>query len=163
RLVRRLAGRPYAQVILPDGIGTLARRAFQALGPWLVGPLRQLSAAGVAGGFLRLHVSGARADALFELRHPQPVRSVFDALRPPPPPPPAGPPPRPQGPPRPAPRPPPRPRRRAPAGGSPPARGRHRRGTRPSMVDVGLQEPRQPVEVGLAVDVADDGDEGLGV
>jgi dihydroflavonol-4-reductase len=80
RLVRRLAGRPYAQVILPDGVGTVARRTFKALEPLLVGPLRQLSAAGVAGGFLRLHVSGARADALFGLRHPEPIRSVLDAL-----------------------------------------------------------------------------------
>jgi dihydroflavonol-4-reductase len=34
----------------------------------------------VAGGFLRLHVKGARADAAFGLVHPPPIRSIAEAL-----------------------------------------------------------------------------------
>lgn len=39
-----------------------------------------LSAAAVAGGFLRFHVRGDRADAVFGLRHPPPIQSIYQAL-----------------------------------------------------------------------------------
>jgi dihydroflavonol-4-reductase len=44
------------------------------------GRFPEVSAAAVAGGFLRLHVSGAAADAAFDLQHPPPIDSIFDAL-----------------------------------------------------------------------------------
>jgi dihydroflavonol-4-reductase len=80
RLVAALAGRPYRRVLLPDRCGGLLRRLAGALGPLAVGPLTEVSGAAVGGGFLRLHVSGARADARFGLRHPDPLVSIFLAL-----------------------------------------------------------------------------------
>ena len=39
-----------------------------------------VSRATVGGGFLRLRVSGARADRRFELTHPPLIRSIFETL-----------------------------------------------------------------------------------
>lgn len=39
-----------------------------------------LSAATVAGGFLRFHVKGERGDAAFGLSHPPPIQSIYQAL-----------------------------------------------------------------------------------
>ena len=79
-LVARVAGWPLGMVPVPD----LLRGPMTALGGLADrlgrGRLDILSAASVAGGFLRLHVSGARADAAFGLVHPPPLRSVFEAL-----------------------------------------------------------------------------------
>jgi dihydroflavonol-4-reductase len=80
RLVVRLAGRPYLQVILPDRLGPALRGVASALEPVLIGPLGELSAAGIAGGFLRLHVRGTRADERFGLVHPDPIVSIHDAI-----------------------------------------------------------------------------------
>jgi len=38
------------------------------------------SGAAVAGGFLKLHVRGDRADRLFGLTHPEPIESIRQAL-----------------------------------------------------------------------------------
>lgn len=76
RLVRRVAGRP--RWIVPIGDG--AERPLRALAHWAGRRARELSAASVAGGFLRLHVAGARADAAFGLVHPPPLRSIAEAL-----------------------------------------------------------------------------------
>ena len=40
----------------------------------------ELSGASIAGGFLRLHVSGHRADHGFGLTHPPPLESIRAAL-----------------------------------------------------------------------------------
>jgi dihydroflavonol-4-reductase len=40
----------------------------------------EVSRASIAGGFLKLHVRGDRADRTFGLDHPPPIRSVFEAL-----------------------------------------------------------------------------------
>lgn len=80
RMVARVAGRP--RWIVPIGDG--AERPLTGLARWAArlarGRSGELSAASVAGGFLRLHVSGARADAEFGLVHPPPVRSIAAAL-----------------------------------------------------------------------------------
>jgi dihydroflavonol-4-reductase len=78
-LVAEVAGRPRWIVTIPD--------AFERPMVALAGVLDRLtrgrgdvSAATAAGGFLRLHVRGDRADAAFGLVHPPPIRSVFAAL-----------------------------------------------------------------------------------
>jgi dihydroflavonol-4-reductase len=79
-LVAQLVGRPRKIVILPDRLeAPLARIAGLAdrigRGRW-----SSVSAAAIAGGFLRLHVSGARADSRFDLCHPPPLQSIHEAL-----------------------------------------------------------------------------------
>jgi dihydroflavonol-4-reductase len=79
-LVARVAGRPWKTVVIPDILeGPLRRSATLAA---RLGGERwsDASAASVSGGFLHLHVSGARADAAFELLHPPPLQSVTEAL-----------------------------------------------------------------------------------
>jgi dihydroflavonol-4-reductase len=79
RLVANLTGRPRLIVPIPDR----AERPLVALGRaidrWRNGA-GIVSAATVAGGFLRLYVRGDRADSTFGLRHPPPICSMFDAL-----------------------------------------------------------------------------------
>jgi dihydroflavonol-4-reductase len=80
RLVGRVTGWPKAIVRLPDWLerplvesaGLVDRLAN---GHWL-----EISRAAVAGGFLQLRISGARADRAFGLIHPPPIRSVYQAL-----------------------------------------------------------------------------------
>jgi dihydroflavonol-4-reductase len=80
RLVAQVAGRPRRVVELWDGCRAPLRLAAAAMAAASRGRLRDVSAAAVAGGFLRLYVSGARADAAFGLRHTPPLLSVFEAL-----------------------------------------------------------------------------------
>jgi dihydroflavonol-4-reductase len=79
-LVARVAGRPRRVVTVPDvcerPLAWLAGR----LDRWGRGRWPGVSAAAVAGGFLRLHVRGRRADLAFGLHHPPPVESIFDTL-----------------------------------------------------------------------------------
>src|SRR5262249_35250187 len=79
RLVAHVAGWPRWIVPLPD----LAERPLVVLGRaidrWRRGR-GDVSATAVAGGFLRLHVRGDRADAAFGLPHPPPIRSIFAGL-----------------------------------------------------------------------------------
>lgn len=81
RLVGRVAGRPWRVLAVPDALeGPLV---------WLAGGIDRLSGgrrievsrAAIAGGFLRLHVRGDRADAAFGLSHPSPILSIFEALQ----------------------------------------------------------------------------------
>ena len=79
RLVARIAGNPRWIAPCPDAferpvvaVARLAER-FLRTGD-------HFSAAGAAGGFLRLHVSGRRADEAFGLIHPPPIRSIHAAL-----------------------------------------------------------------------------------
>lgn len=79
--VRRFTGRPRWVVAIPDRLApALCRMAGAA--NWVLGDLfgEKISPAAVAGGFLRLHVSGARADAEFGLDHPPASQSIFEAL-----------------------------------------------------------------------------------
>jgi dihydroflavonol-4-reductase len=79
-LVARVAGRPRRVVTLPDALQGPLRRAASLAERLGLGRSGDLSPAAVAGGFLRLHVTGARADAAFGLDHPPPIVSVFEAL-----------------------------------------------------------------------------------
>jgi dihydroflavonol-4-reductase len=78
-LVAEIAGRPRRVVTIPDlferPIVGLAR-AFD----WFKRGRGDVSGAAAAGGFLRLHVRGDRADRAFGLVHPPPIRSIFAAL-----------------------------------------------------------------------------------
>ena len=79
RLVARIAGRPWAIAPIPDAL----ERPLVALARAVErreGGSGDVSAAAVAGGFLRLHVRGDRADRSFGLVHPPPIRSIFAAL-----------------------------------------------------------------------------------
>lgn len=78
-LVAQVAGRPRRVVTIPDalerpivGFARVLDRLRQGRG--------DVTAAAAAGGFLRLHVRGDRADAAFGLVHPPPIRSIHAAL-----------------------------------------------------------------------------------
>ena len=80
RLVGRIAGQPRGVVRLPDLIEWPLVR-----GAGLLDRLRgegriEVSAAAIAGGFLRLHVNGDRGNAAFGLVHPPPIESIYRAL-----------------------------------------------------------------------------------
>ena len=79
-LVARLAGRPRRIVTIPDGLEWPLAWFADRIDHLVGGRWPEVSAAAVSGGFVRLHVSGARADATFHLNHPPPIRSIFDAL-----------------------------------------------------------------------------------
>jgi dihydroflavonol-4-reductase len=79
-LVARLTGRPRRFVAIPDGWERPLTRFARGLDRLARGRGTTLSAATVAGGFLRFHVRGDRADAAFNLRHPPPIRSIYQAL-----------------------------------------------------------------------------------
>jgi dihydroflavonol-4-reductase len=79
-LVKQVTGRPRWVVTLPDVlerpsalVGGLIDRVARGRFPFV-------SAAAAAGGYLQLHVSGARADLEFGLCHPRPIDSIYDAL-----------------------------------------------------------------------------------
>ena len=80
RLVGRVAGQPRGVVRLPDLIEWPLVRGAGLLDRLGGGSRIEVSAAAIAGGFLRLHVSGARADAAFGLVHPPPIESIYRAL-----------------------------------------------------------------------------------
>lgn len=74
RLVAGIAGKPRWIVPLADSV----RPALAVLADRFGG--EEVSRATVGGGFLRLTVSGARADRVFDLIHPPAVESIFAAL-----------------------------------------------------------------------------------
>ena len=80
RLVASIVGRPRRVIVLPDSSAGLAVAGATLLPRILGRRFPDLAPATVAGGFLRLHVRGDRADRLFGLRHPPPIDSFRDAL-----------------------------------------------------------------------------------
>jgi len=78
-LVAEVTGRPQRIVSLPD----MLERPLKTFANLLerLGPGTELSGTTVAGGFLRLHVSGARADACFSLVHPPALESIRSSLK----------------------------------------------------------------------------------
>ena len=74
RIVAQIAGRPRFVVPIPDAM----ERPLTAVARWV--GRGDVSPAAVAGGFLRLHVCGDRADRAFGLVHPTAQRSIADAL-----------------------------------------------------------------------------------
>jgi dihydroflavonol-4-reductase len=79
-LVARVAGRPRWIVVIPDFCEAPLAGLAEIVGSLFRRRLTDVSAAAVAGGFLHLHATGARADAAFGLRHPPPEHSIFEAL-----------------------------------------------------------------------------------
>lgn len=80
RLVAAVAGRPRRILVLPPALRGPIAAAADLAGRLGLDRTGDLSAAAVRGGFLRLHASGARADAEFGLVHPPPIRSIREAL-----------------------------------------------------------------------------------
>ena len=79
RLVSRIAGRPRVIVPVLNALERPLVAAARAIDR-RNGGTGDVSAAAIAGAFLRLHVRGDRADRCFGLVHPPPIRSIFDAL-----------------------------------------------------------------------------------
>ncbi|AGA28641.1 NAD-dependent epimerase/dehydratase family protein [Singulisphaera acidiphila] len=79
-LVAELTGRPRWCVPIADGWERPLSGIAGCVDRLVRGRGVTLSAAAVAGGFLRLHVKGDRADAAFGLRHPPPIQSIYQAL-----------------------------------------------------------------------------------
>ena len=80
KMVGQITGWPKAVLPMPDFLERpLAWSAGQvdrlSSGRWL-----EVSKAGVAGGFLQLHIRGDRADHAFGLVHRPPILSIFEAL-----------------------------------------------------------------------------------
>jgi dihydroflavonol-4-reductase len=80
RMVARVVGLPWGVLTVPDSaerpLVWMADRLDRLSG----GRRIELSGAAIAGGFLRLHVQGKRADTTFGLHHPPPLVSIFEAL-----------------------------------------------------------------------------------
>ena len=79
-VVASIAGRPRRVVALADrwepALGLAAEWTAPLVGRWIPDLSRQL----VAGGFLRLHVHGRRADVCFGLEHPPAAESIAASL-----------------------------------------------------------------------------------
>lgn len=80
RLVGRVAGWPRAVRTMPESAEGPMRLAYSAAGRVSRRVREYGSSAVVSGAFLRLHVSGRRADAAFGLVHPEPIGSIRAAL-----------------------------------------------------------------------------------
>jgi dihydroflavonol-4-reductase len=78
KLVRQVAGRPRAIVVVPN----LARRPLGVMAAlWeCLGLAGEFSRATVAGGFLRLHVSGRKADQTLRLVHPSARETIANCF-----------------------------------------------------------------------------------
>lgn len=78
KIVAEIAGRPWTVLVMPDfleapavRIATLCERLLARY---------EISAATVAGGYLRLYVSGRKGDECFGLAHPPVVETIRDSL-----------------------------------------------------------------------------------
>ncbi|WP_435016259.1 NAD-dependent epimerase/dehydratase family protein [Tundrisphaera sp. TA3] len=80
-LVARLTGNPRRIITLPDPLGPPLAALAGLLDRLSRGRFPDVSSAAVAGGFLRLHVTGARADAAFGLSHPAAMDSIRSACK----------------------------------------------------------------------------------
>jgi dihydroflavonol-4-reductase len=80
RMVADLTGRPKRVLGVPDRLQPflrfLARQSQQLRGNMA----SEFSEAAVSGGFLKLYVDGSCADSEFDLRHPDPLLSIYEAL-----------------------------------------------------------------------------------
>ena len=80
RMVGMITSRPSRVYTFPEGFRGVARGVAGLIDAMARGRLIDISRASVSGGFLRLHVDGSRANALFELVHPSPLNSIHAAL-----------------------------------------------------------------------------------
>ena len=79
-IVTDLTGNPRRVLVLPDVLGPPMSFLSGLVDRLTRGRFGDVASAAIAGGFLRLHVSGDRADAAFGLIHPPPIDSVRAAL-----------------------------------------------------------------------------------
>jgi dihydroflavonol-4-reductase len=79
-LVASISGRPRWIVPLPDRMQPLVELAADCLGPLARWRWPDVSRQLAAGGFLRLHIRGDRADACFGLKHPPAIESIAKSL-----------------------------------------------------------------------------------
>jgi dihydroflavonol-4-reductase len=80
RLVGRVAGWPWAVLPLPDFLERPLAWSAGLIDRLAGGRFIEVSEAAVAGGFLKLYLSGDLADTTFGLAHPDPLQSIRDAL-----------------------------------------------------------------------------------
>jgi dihydroflavonol-4-reductase len=80
RIVAAMTGRPKCIVSIPDSLEPTLGWTADVLGFLSMRRLPNISRELVAGGFLRLHVSGARADACFGLVHPPAIETISRSL-----------------------------------------------------------------------------------
>ncbi len=80
RLVGRATGWPIRVMPLPDFLEWPLVEVARWIDRVSGGRWIEVSSAAIAGGFLKLHISGIRADREFDLVHPPPIVSVFHAL-----------------------------------------------------------------------------------
>jgi dihydroflavonol-4-reductase len=80
RIVFRLTGRPRVVIPMSDLLEGPSRLTARYLARAAGGRLGEYSEALIGGGFLKLHVTGARADREFDLHHPDPIVSIYEAL-----------------------------------------------------------------------------------
>jgi dihydroflavonol-4-reductase len=78
--VRALTGRPRVVISLPNWLETPCSKPIDAIAPLTRRWWPDLSRHLLAGGFLRLHVSGAKANATFALSHPPARDSIAQSL-----------------------------------------------------------------------------------
>lgn len=76
RIVAAITGRPSRIISIPDPMESLLGWGADCVGFLTRERLPNVSRQLVAGGFLRLHVSGARADACFGLIHPPAIETI---------------------------------------------------------------------------------------
>ena len=79
-VVASITGWPRWVAILPDRLEPIAGHAAAVVAPWVRRWAPDLSRALIAGGFLRLHVRGDRADLCFGLTHPPAIESISKSL-----------------------------------------------------------------------------------
>ncbi len=81
-IVQKLTGKPRVILPVPDLCESPMALAMALLGPVIRRAWPDASPMLVAGSFLRLHVSGAKANSLFELIHPPPEETISRAFLP---------------------------------------------------------------------------------
>lgn len=80
RIVKSIAGRPYLLLFAADFFEPILAGTMRFTGPVLRQKWPDVSHALVAGGFMRMHVSGARADREFSLVHPTPEATIASVI-----------------------------------------------------------------------------------
>jgi len=80
RIVAAITGRPRRVISIPDRLEPLLEWGADCVGFLSLRRLPNVSRELVAGGFLRLHVSGVRADAYFGLVHPPAIETISRSL-----------------------------------------------------------------------------------
>jgi len=80
RIVAEITGKPRRLIAIPDRMEPLFAISADCIGFLSRHKLSNVSRQLVAGGFIRLYVSGARADACFGLVHPPAIETISQSL-----------------------------------------------------------------------------------